>query len=81
MESSSVPFARLTDPQPLTVVARGHRVLAKDLSSAQWTVADLMSLLRKHGVHSLDGVTLAILEPQGRISVISREPAVDGVPV
>lgn len=74
-------FSRLIDYQPITVVRNGHPDLRRDLSSAQLTVPDLMSLLRREGVLSVDGASLAILEPQGGISVLAREPAVDGVPV
>lgn len=34
---------------------------------------DLETALREHGIESVDGVKLAVLEPDGSISVVPRE--------
>lgn len=74
-------ISRLVDYQPKIVVRDGCPDLPRAPSSAQLTGSDLMNLLRKEGVLSVHGVSVAILEPQGGISVVTREPAVDAVPI
>ncbi|MDG4801415.1 YetF domain-containing protein [Micromonospora sp. WMMD980] len=62
---------RLIEKGPVVVVARG-RVLTGNLHRAGLTRADLLALLREHGIAEVDVVHLAVLEGRGRLSVLPR---------
>ncbi len=61
---------RLLDFAPQVVVRDGAARLPRRPDSAQLTVSDLESWLRRKGVGGLDEVALAVLEPTGEVSVL-----------
>ncbi|MFG1951628.1 DUF421 domain-containing protein [Micromonospora sp. NPDC048830] len=65
---------RLVDHAPLLLVAHGQ-VLEDQLRVAGLTRADLDALLRGHGVTDPGGIDFAVLEQQGRLSIVARAPA------
>ncbi len=64
-------FRRLIDFTPQTLV-EGGSIRSRNMHSPQMTDDDLRSKLRQRGVFSLDEVELAILESNGRLSVLRR---------
>jgi ATP-binding protein involved in chromosome partitioning len=54
--------------------AGGGEALAAELDVPLLGRVPLDSALREHGIASIDEVDLAVLEPDGSISVVSREP-------
>jgi len=65
---------RLVDHSPRVLVAHGT-VLEAQLRRSGLTRADLDTLLRERGVADPAQIQFAVLEPQGRLSVVSRERA------
>ncbi len=61
---------RLLDFSPQVVVRDGAALLPRRPDSAQLTVSDLESWLRREGIGKLDDVALAVLEPTGEVSVL-----------
>ena len=72
-------FERLVEEPRLTLVEDGE-ILWDNMGKERITHAELMSQLRQQGVESPAEVKLASLEPNGRISVISREGRPSGAP-
>lgn len=67
------PFVQgLTEPQP-TIIARDGRWLKPALRREGISNEDLGMVLREHGVDSIDEVALAVLEPDGTISLLKRD--------
>ncbi|MFR9780471.1 DUF421 domain-containing protein [Micromonospora sp. MS34] len=64
----------MLEPAPVVVIAQG-RVRHEELRRIGLTRADLDELLRQHGVSDPRTVRLAVLEKQGRLSVLPRDSA------
>ncbi|MGC1212388.1 MAG: YetF domain-containing protein [Micromonospora sp.] len=64
---------RLVDHAPRVLVAHGE-VLDAQLRHSGLTRRDLDALLREHGVTDPGGIDFALLEQQGRLSIVAREP-------
>jgi len=64
-------FERLVHPPPLPLVRDG-RMLRRNMRRELVTVTELESLLREQGVTDLSQVTLACMEGDGNISVVTR---------
>jgi uncharacterized membrane protein YcaP (DUF421 family) len=64
---------RFARPRPRLLVRRG-RLLRDNMDRELITTEELMSQLRLEGIRRLDEVETAILEPDGQVSVIRREP-------
>lgn len=62
---------RLISPPPLTLVRRGQ-MLRKNMRQELITESELLSQLRLQGVEQVEDVELACMEPDGRISVVSK---------
>ena len=58
-----------------TILVKHGRVLRANLRREQLSMAELRADLRQQGVSSLNDVRYAILEENGRLSVIHRRPA------
>ncbi|WP_405151228.1 DUF421 domain-containing protein [Sphaerisporangium sp. NBC_01403] len=71
--------AHLVDP-PLRVLVHDGVVQRLELRRCCMTSRDLDSVLRQHGVTDLANVHLAVFEPRGSISVITRDKAPGGSP-
>lgn len=62
-------FQRFSAPRPVPLVTKG-KVLTVNLTHAMLSDEEFASQLRSHGVDCTQDVKLAMLEPDGRISVI-----------
>ncbi len=62
---------RVADPSPHLLVHDG-KVLQHALRRCGLTRSDLDIVLRRHGVTELDAVRLAVFEPNGAISLVTR---------
>ena len=62
----------LVESEPVTLIYNG-KVLRKNLESVLLTMDELNSAVREHGVEKTEDVSLAILEVDGNISVISGD--------
>lgn len=65
-------FERLVMAPPLPLVKDGQ-LLRRNMRRELVTEAELMSHLREQGVEGLDSVKAAMMEPDGRISVICND--------
>lgn len=71
---------RFFDFQPQPIYAGGELKLRHSPLTAQVTEAELHSKLRRAGIEGLDEVSVVILEPDGRVSVMRRDPDRDEPP-
>lgn len=62
----------LVESEPVTLIYNG-KVLRKNLENVLLTMDELNSAVREHGVEKTEDVSLAILEVDGNISVISGD--------
>jgi len=62
----------LIDGEPTLVIKNG-KILKKALASARINLADLTMILREKNIFSLKEVDYAIVEPNGRISVLKKQ--------
>lgn len=67
----SLRFARLIQPRPLLLVKDGV-MLRRNMRRELITEDELMSQLRRQGVHDIAQVKEAYMEGDGRISVLTR---------
>jgi uncharacterized membrane protein YcaP (DUF421 family) len=65
---------RLISPKPLLLIKDGQ-VDRQHLRSELITIGELRELLREHGVEHFSEVKRAYLEPDGHVSVITRDHA------
>ena len=65
---------KMLDGQPAVLVRNGQ-MLADNLGRNRVTVAELESEMRLAGIPHIAGVAWAILEPEGKISFIEKEPS------
>lgn len=64
---------RIIDGQPTIVIKKG-KILKHSLKSMRFNMDDLTMLLRKNSIFSIAEVEYAILEPDGNLSVMKKEP-------
>lgn len=62
---------KIVQSEPVTLIYNG-RILKENLKSVLLTEDELLTAVREHGVNSYQEVSLAILEIDGNISVISE---------
>lgn len=67
-----LPFLRLVLESPPATIARDGAWLDEAVQQEGLDAADLETALREHGIASVDEVELAVLEPDGSISVVQR---------
>jgi len=79
LRRSSRHLGRLLGGSADLLVYHG-RVLHQHLARENLTVDELRQALREHGVASLDVVHMAVLEPDGAISVIRSDEIEPGRP-
>lgn len=65
-----IPWLRLVLESPATTIARDGKWLTDAVNHEGLDAADLDEALREHGIASVDEVVLAVLEPDGSISVV-----------
>jgi uncharacterized membrane protein YcaP (DUF421 family) len=69
--------ARLSKPRPVLLI-QGGRMNRRNMRRELVTEAELMSELRKRGVHDLAEVDAVQMEPDGEISVVPKEQGQGG---
>jgi uncharacterized membrane protein YcaP (DUF421 family) len=62
---------RILEPEPTVLIVNG-KIVERNLRKELISTADLHSALRKDGVISAEDVKLAVLEPNGTISIIKK---------
>jgi uncharacterized membrane protein YcaP (DUF421 family) len=62
---------RILEPEPTVLIVNG-KIIEKNLRKELISSADLHSALRKDGIISSEDVKLAVLEPNGAISIIKK---------
>jgi uncharacterized membrane protein YcaP (DUF421 family) len=62
---------RILEPEPTVLIVNG-KIVEKNLRKELISTAELHSALRKDGVISAEDVKLAVLEPNGTISIIKK---------
>ena len=67
-----LPFMRHLLESPATTLARDGEWLEDEVNREGLDAADLEAALREHGIGAVDEVELAVLEPDGSISVVPR---------
>jgi uncharacterized membrane protein YcaP (DUF421 family) len=67
------PFLRTILESTPTTIARDGSWLPEAVAHEELDPEDLDSSLREHGIASVDEVALAVLEPDGSISVVPRD--------
>lgn len=77
LRRSSRRLGHLLAAEGIMLINRGE-VLPGHLRRAGLTREELLSALREHGVGTIDDVRLAVLEPDGMISVIRDDDLVSG---
>ena len=68
-----IPLLRTILESPATPIARDGAWLTHAVNREGLDSADLEAALREHGIASVDEVALAVLEPDGSISVVPRQ--------
>ena len=77
LRRSSRGFARLVVGEGIILITRGE-VLSGQLRRAGVTQDELLQALREHGVATVADVRLAVLEPDGAVSVIRNDDLTPG---
>lgn len=67
-------FRNVTDGEPIVLVHNG-RMLTGNLDRERVPPDEVFSEMRKSGIENLQDVSWAIIEPDGKISIVPREPA------
>jgi uncharacterized membrane protein YcaP (DUF421 family) len=67
-----IPLLRTVLESPATPIARDGSWLADAVNREGLDEADLEEALREHGIATIDEVALAVLEPDGSISVVPQ---------
>jgi uncharacterized membrane protein YcaP (DUF421 family) len=67
-----LPFLRVVLESPARTIARDGAWLNEAVQQEDLDPEDLESALREHGIGSIGEVALAVLEPDGSISVVPR---------
>jgi uncharacterized membrane protein YcaP (DUF421 family) len=67
-----VPFLRLLLQAPPTTIALDGAWVPEAVQHEELDAGDLETALREHGIGSIDEVAMAVLEPDGSISVVPR---------
>ncbi len=67
-------FRRIVQDEPIILVQNGH-ILEDTMGSTRFNLDDLLSEIRKYNIPNLADVEFAILESNGRVSVIPKSQA------
>jgi uncharacterized membrane protein YcaP (DUF421 family) len=65
-------ISRLLQGEPVLLVHRG-KILKANLEREKISFEELQTVIREHGVPGIDDVDLAVLEPDGNISILSQD--------
>ena len=66
------PIRNLIQSEPVTLIYNG-KILVKNLKDVLLTDDELLAAVREHGVSAIQDVSLAVMEVDGNISVISED--------
>ena len=67
----SIAFRRLIDGAPRIVIQNG-RIINRNMAKDRYNMGDLLMQLRDKGVFDISQVAYAILEPNGKLSVLKK---------
>ena len=73
-----IPFVQRLLESPPTVIARDGKWIAQALDHEELSIEDCEMAMREHGVREVAEVELAVLEPDGMISVVPRDRSIVG---
>lgn len=65
------PLRKMFYGSPQIIIENGH-LLKHEMRASRYNLDDLLSQLREQGFYSIEDVEYAILEPSGRLSVVSK---------
>ena len=68
-------FHRLLEPEP-TLVVRDGQYLTRNLRREGVDREEVETAIREHGLDDVSGVEMAVLEPDGTISIVGRDSKV-----
>lgn len=66
-------FRKLVDSEPLVVIEKGH-IVDKNLERERFTLKELTALLREKNIFNIADVEFAVLEHDGKLSVLPKSP-------
>ena len=69
-------FRRMLEPEP-TLVVRDGRYMAGNMRREGIDREEVESAIREHGLDSVTEVQMAVLEPDGTISIVGRDAGVE----
>lgn len=67
----SIKIRLLIDSEPLLIMEKG-KVIYKNMKKARYNMGDLLMQLRDKGIFNITDVEIAILEPDGKLSVLKK---------
>lgn len=67
----SIPARKLIEAEPLMVMHHG-KILENNLKKRYYNINDLLEMLREQGIFDPDQVEVALLEPDGQLSVMKK---------
>ncbi|MGL5512113.1 MAG: YetF domain-containing protein, partial [Sporomusa sp.] len=68
---ASLPFRKLIESEPLMVMYKG-KILEDNLKKRFYNINDLLELLRNQGIFDPEQVEIALIEPNGQLSVLKK---------
>ena len=75
----NIAFRRLIDGEPRIVIQNG-RIINKNMGKDRYNMGDLLMQLRDKGIFDISKVEFAILEPNGKLSVLKKPQSSPGAP-
>lgn len=67
----NIKLRLLIDSEPLLIIDKG-RVIYKNMKKARYNIGDLLMQLRDKDIFNITDVEIAILEPDGKLSVLKK---------
>ena len=67
----NIQFRKLIDGKPIIVIQNG-RIINKNMTRERYNMGDLLMQLRDKGIFDINEVEFAILEPNGKLSVLKK---------
>ncbi|HWR07197.1 DUF421 domain-containing protein [Sporomusa sp.] len=68
----SLPARKLLEAEPLLVI-HNSKILEDNLRKRYYNVNDLLEMLRKQGIFDPQQIALALIEPDGQLSVLKKQ--------
>lgn len=67
----NIKFRLLIDSEPLMIIDKG-KVIYKNMKKAKYNMGDLLMQLRVKDIFNITDVEIAVLEPDGKLSVLKK---------